>query len=335
MDLLRLGLERGRTAREALEVIARLVERYGQFGSGHPAEGVDGAYDNSFLIADPREAWVLETTGTRWVAKKFAQGTTSISNKLSITTSWDLASADLIDHAVQKGWWPKDKRAEFNFEIAYAGETPAHKDGHQRAFTRAACSSRLLREKAGEVTLRWMMRIAHDRSTDPSLDNTQTASSCVATLPASPEDLPVFWWSASRPSNGCFVPFFVHGSGLPEIISRAGTFGRRVVPPELAQPDAFSENSYWWRCKDLSDKVESDWAARNPVVRAEFDVLENQFAAGIPALVKQAAALRKAGKTGAAAALLDQYSVSCLDRTVKKIQDLRKRFGTTANERPR
>jgi secernin len=331
MDLLRLGLERGRTAREALEVISRLVEKYGQFGSGHPTQGVDGSYDNSFLIADPGEAWVLETVGTRWIAKRFVQGATSISNKLSITTAWNRASPDLVDYAVQRGWWPQNQKAQFNFEIAYSGETPEHQLGHQRALTRASCSARLLQEKAGQVTLRWMMRVARDRSTSPSLDNSSTASSCVAVLPASAEDLPVFWWSASRPGNGCFVPYFVHGSRLPEILSQAGTFGRRIVPPDLAQPDAFSANSYWWLSKDLSDKVDAEWAVRNPLVRSEFDVLENEFEAGIPALVKRATALRKAGQAGAAAALLDQYSASCLEKTVKKIQELRRRFENAAS----
>jgi len=69
------------------------------------------------------------------------------------------------------------------------------------ALTRATCSGRLLQEKAGEITVRWMMRVARDRSTKPSVDNKGTASSCVATLPTSHKDLPVFWWSASRPSK--------------------------------------------------------------------------------------------------------------------------------------
>ena len=36
MELIRLGLERGKTAEEALKVMTELVEQYGQWGSGVP-----------------------------------------------------------------------------------------------------------------------------------------------------------------------------------------------------------------------------------------------------------------------------------------------------------
>jgi len=296
---------------------------------------VDGSYDNSFIIADAKEAFVLETAGTRWAAKRFTQGTTSISNKLGISTAWDLASKDLVDYSVQQGWWQKNASVPFSFDIAYTGDTPRDKKGLESASTRVSCTGRLLQEKAGDVTLRWMMRVARDRSTQPSVDNEGTATSCVATLPASRQDLPVFWWSASRPSNGCYVPYFVNGSRIPEIVSQAGTFGRRIMPPDAAQRDAFAATSYWWLSKDLSDKVDADWAARNPIVRSEFDVLENDFATGVPALIQKAVSLRQSGKPKEAAALLDQYSASCLDKALKKIQALRKRFENATNSASR
>jgi secernin len=326
MDLLRLGLERGKTAREALDVICGLLEKYGQFGSGMPTMGADGSYDNSYIIADPEEIWILETAGSRWIAKKQTDGVFSISNRLSLAGEWDVASPDLVDFAVQKGWWPEDKIKEFNFEEAYAADTPQEKARNYRSRTRQNCSLGLLEEKKGEVTLSWMKRIARDRSTNPSIDLDQTASSCVAVLPAAEENLPVFWWCASTPSSSCYVPFFVHGSRLPEIVSAAGTFGKKVIAPEQALQDSFSENSYWWLFKDLRDLTNIDWEGRNPAVRKEFDALEAEFADGLPEVIHEAVELRKSGKTDDAAKVLDVYTATCVNKAVAKTHELRARF---------
>jgi len=326
MDLLRLGLERGRTAREALDVITNLIEKYGQFGSGSPTQDEKGAYHNSYIIADPKEAWILETTGTKWIAKRIEKGIASISNKISITTDWDLASEDLVGYAVEKGWWSKEKKKEFNFTEAYIDDALSSRRQSRRAQTRADCSRNLLQENEGSIDHRWMMRIARDRSSNPSIDLDQTASSCVAVLPHSKDELPVFWWCPSVPSNSCYIPFFIHGSGLPEIVSTAGAIGNSIIPPSKVEQDTFSPYSYWWLFKDLSDMVSANRAKRNPIVRAEFDALEKDFEAGLTDIVKQAAALRKSGKDEEAAKILDNYTADCLEKVLQGVEDLRAQF---------
>lgn len=93
MDLLRLGLERGATAKEALEVIIGLLERYGQGGDC----GYDHSffYDNAFLILDRRELYLLETAGRAWTYKRVEAG--SISNRLSIGAEGDASSGAPCD----------------------------------------------------------------------------------------------------------------------------------------------------------------------------------------------------------------------------------------------
>jgi dipeptidase len=101
MDLLRLGLERAATASQAVEIITSLLERFGQGGNCgfvHPTY-----YHNSFLIVDPRQAWVLETVERRWAARQ-VKGAASISNCLTVGSQFDLASADLVSYARGKGW---------------------------------------------------------------------------------------------------------------------------------------------------------------------------------------------------------------------------------------
>ncbi len=90
MDLVRLGLERGRTAESSLSVIVELLEKYGQGGPcGYLDKGF--RYDNSFLIADRQEIWVLETAGKNWVAKRYNR-MAAISNILTIGSDYDRIS---------------------------------------------------------------------------------------------------------------------------------------------------------------------------------------------------------------------------------------------------
>lgn len=81
MDLVRLGLERARTASEAVDVLTGLLETCGQGGIADAAH--QEAYDSSFLIADPTEAFVLETAGADFAAAPFPAGV-AISNRITL-----------------------------------------------------------------------------------------------------------------------------------------------------------------------------------------------------------------------------------------------------------
>jgi secernin len=83
MDLLRLALERSSTATEGVDTIVALLERHGQ-GGGCGLEKPDSKYHNSFIVADPSEAFVVETAGPEWAVERVENGARSISNGLTI-----------------------------------------------------------------------------------------------------------------------------------------------------------------------------------------------------------------------------------------------------------
>ncbi len=121
-SLIYLTLQRAKTAREAISIMTDLVKKHGYYSSGE-----------SFSIADPTEAWILELigkgegqTGAVWVAMKVPDGYISGHANQARITQFPLNdpqnclySADVISFAIEKGWF-KGKNSEFSFSDTYA-----------------------------------------------------------------------------------------------------------------------------------------------------------------------------------------------------------------------
>ena len=127
--LMWVTLQRARTAREAIRIIAELMDEHGYYSSGE-----------SFSIADPNEVWIMEMIGKGehekgavWVALKIPDGYVSgHANQARITTfkyqstnRWDDPAAtvfnapDVITFARTMGWFDGPDH-EFSFSDTYA-----------------------------------------------------------------------------------------------------------------------------------------------------------------------------------------------------------------------
>ncbi|NWY06027.1 SCRN2 protein, partial [Nothoprocta ornata] len=219
MDLVRLALERSRSAHEAVRVITALLERHGQ-GGRCKEEPAPFCYHNTFLLADRAEAWVLETAGPYWAAQRIAEGSRNISNQLSIGTDITAEHAGLRQRARSQGWWSGD--GEFSFaEVFSLEQQPVRMEA---AKARYRAGRELLRQHAGRITAETFMGILRDKASGICVDSEgfRTAGSMVSVLPRDPA-LPCvhFFTATPDPSRSVFKPFvFVDGlKPAPQVMS--------------------------------------------------------------------------------------------------------------------
>jgi dipeptidase len=273
MDLLRLALERTATAGEALDFITSFLKQHGQGGAcGYRNKNF--RYHNSFLIADPTEAWVLETAGKFWAAEK-VRGVRTISNVLSIGKEFDLISDDAYTFARSKGWCKS--AADFDFAASFS-------DAKYSAFSggveRSACTLRNLKTNSGRLeredffaTLRdhngykpevgWRMKMpcAHS-SWWPTRAAGQTTGSMVSRLG---KDQQTHWLTGtSSPCLSIFKPFVLGG----ELIATG------AMPSE-----GYDEESLFWRHERLHRLVLRDYEPLKKIFDDARMALEADFVA--------------------------------------------------------
>ncbi len=120
-SLMLMALERCKTAREAVETMAALVEEYGYASTGE-----------SISIADPNEAWIFEIIGKGkgrkgavWVAVRVPDGMISAHANLSRIRRFPLHdrqnclyAKDVISFAREQGWFRGEDK-DFSFADTY------------------------------------------------------------------------------------------------------------------------------------------------------------------------------------------------------------------------
>ncbi len=277
MDLLRLALERSGTAEQAVEVIVGLLADHGQGGiCGYTDRRM--AYHNSFLLADPSDAWVLETAGDLWAAKRIAS-TWSISNRLTLADDFNRSHPQLIDTARDRGWLKPGR--PFSFRACYS-------DWFNTTFSFASTrQDRCLRQIGApgsngtrKLDLAGAFRLLRDHDTsgylpashlfmdricmhaaNPLSRGFQTTGSLVAHL--SHESTTCWATGTAAPCTSIFKPLRFSPHGMPDTGS--------------APAAVYDEQCLWWRHEGLHRGLLLDYDDRLPDFAAARDALEHAF----------------------------------------------------------
>lgn len=114
-DIVRLTLERSSSADEAISVIAALNDSNGNDASKF-----------SFIICDPKEAWLLSVGGKLWAAEQVTTGYHRISTSgLAVTSKIDKSSDGLGEKLKECGLW--DGSGDLDFAKSFSA-SPTNKE---------------------------------------------------------------------------------------------------------------------------------------------------------------------------------------------------------------
>lgn len=282
MDLLRLALERSRSAEEAVHVLTSLLERHGQGGDcGHLKPSY---YHNGYMIADAADAFVLETVDREWILER-VHDVRSISNVYSIGEQAEGVSAELGDLIHNSGW---QTTSTLHFADAIADPGSQH-IGDSAA--RRQRTDSLLQASVGRLDVATMIRILRDHGTDdPAAHDwhprnerrrtvclhagskatpAQTTGSQVSEVSSSGH---IHW--ATGTASPCLSIF------KPVLLDVPLRIGERQVT------DKFDPYTLWWRHERLHrSALRGDFGRFLESIRAERDALEAGFRARLRAVV--------------------------------------------------
>ncbi len=324
MDLVRLGLERSKTAREALHVIIRLLERYGQGGAcKYGTSRSDSAYHNSFILADPLEVYLLETVDRHWVYRRLndVQG---ISNVYSIGREYDAASKDIDIFAESKGLHTAGQPFDFSKSFMLLNYH------YMGGFSRSQWSTKMLRGKRGHLNAENVLEILRGHYEGDTIENRWSAVGgcvpCVCMHGSEPththsaasmvveyhktayrELLFTYWGSVCPPCCSIIVPFY-----------NAGYIPRKLGAGE----NYYDEASFWWKVNRMAADIESNYERYHGWLDETRKNTEKEFRRKDIEVRGQAEAMLKEGKADEARKILNSFTDECLSIAETMVEKL-------------
>ena len=171
MDILRLTLERKKNALSAVHYIISLLDQYEQ--GGNCGYDKNFYYHNSFLIADKKEAYVMETAGKYYVVKKI-KDFYAISNCLSIETDFDMIHPNAINDAIRNH---RCKLGE-KFNFAKTFEEPIF-TYFSKSKQRRKMASDILESEKGNITVDTFKKILRSHNEKYEENSNSVGSICM------------------------------------------------------------------------------------------------------------------------------------------------------------
>lgn len=336
MDLLRLGLERGATAKEALDVILTLLKQYGQGGSckyGVPRS--ESAYHNTFIISDPREIYLLETVNAHWVYRRLTD-VQGVSNIYTVGEKYEACSEGIVEYAVSLGL--HDPQQPFDFSKSFMLLNSHSLSG----FPRSGWTNRQLRGLRGKLNAENVLGILRSHFEGEILENRWSPVSCcqssvcmhgsepghcqsAATMVVEyhktefRELLYTYWGSMCPPCSSFIVPFYNTGY-IPE---KLGTGTNRYSP-----------DSFWWKVQRMVTDIEYNYEHYHDWNAQIRDALESEFREEAHSREEQAEKLLSQRQSRAAVQMLNDFTDSCLARVEEAVDELTGRIESDMKEVP-
>ena len=315
-DLARIVLERARTAREGVEVIADLIAKHGYSCYG----------GNSHIIADPDEAWiVIEFSGGLglWVAERLGSDSIRASRPGYVGVVPPEADDNFLfpDHfirtAAELGWYDPAEGA-FDVNAVYgdgkgrwAGQVWIEREMQQRS-TRS--------EKIGFADVVWAI------ATEKLTGDTAGYGQIVPLVHATHNALRVMWHAPVGPVAAPLVPIFMGVTGIPAEYAmhryltdhEASRF--QDLRKAISRPDAVSQvpqgveitRSAAQIFKQLMHAVFQDGEPMLSIVSEQWRAFEGVLEAELPAVLRSAEILMDASERELASRLLTDFSMTRL-----------------------